>query len=402
MTAAAGRSERSVLVLEQGGRGGVTDYSAALVEALAADGWEVHLATAVDHVLAPIPGVRFHLVFRYVRDRSALGRWLRRSRLSRVVNGLAYVAAVARLVPVARRTGLVHNQGGEFPPLTVVAFAVFRAVGARIVHTPHNTFERGRGLRRSRALVDRLATRIVLHAQADLANLAPADRGRAVVVPHGSYTPLARQAAPVTRAQARAALGLDPDAAVTLLFGQLRADKGLGDVLKAALALPTLRVLVAGEELGALAAETERLAALGDRVTVRAGFQSMDDTGLLFAATDTVVLPYRLASMSGVLLLAYGFARPVIVYPAGGLPEAVVDGETGWICAAADPAALTVVLGEAARGGWAECERRGRAGARLAEERFSWPAIARQTAAVYAQASGRPAPEAARADEVAA
>ena len=57
----------------------------------------------------------------------------------------------------------------------------------------------------------------------------------------------------------------------------------------------------------------------------------------LFAATDTVALPYRAASQSGVLLLAYGFARPVIVYPVGGLLEAVIDGETGWICARAIP-----------------------------------------------------------------
>ena len=70
----------------------------------------------------------------------------------------------------------------------------------------------------------------------------------------------------------------------------------------------------------------------------------MTEAAVLFAATDTVVLPYRVASQSGVLLLAYGFRRPVIVYPVGGLVEAVIGGETGWICERADADALARAL----------------------------------------------------------
>ena len=66
----------------------------------------------------------------------------------------------------------------------------------------------------------------------------------------------------------------------------------------------------------------------------------MTQAAQLFAAADAVVLPYEVASQSGVLLLAYGFQRPVVVYPVGGLLEAVIDGETGWICARSDVEAL--------------------------------------------------------------
>jgi D-inositol-3-phosphate glycosyltransferase len=89
------------------------------------------------------------------------------------------------------------------------------------------------------------------------------------------------------------------------------------------------------------------------------------------------------ASQSGVLLLAYGFARPVVAYPVGGLFESVVDGETGWLCARPDVDALVGALGQTMQAGWAECERRGEAGARLAHERYAWPAIARSTGDVY-------------------
>ena len=115
----------------------------------------------------------------------------------------------------------------------------------------------------------------------------------------------------------------------------------------------------------------------------------MREAAELFAATDMVVLPYRAASQSGVLLLAYGFKRPVIVYPVGGLPEAVLDGETGWICARADVDALGDALAAAADAGWAECRRRGDAGAALAEERFAWPTIARRTGEVYLELLAR-------------
>jgi glycosyltransferase involved in cell wall biosynthesis len=116
---------------------------------------------------------------------------------------------------------------------------------------------------------------------------------------------------------------------------------------------------------------------------VREGYLDMHEAAQLFAATDTVALPYAVASQSGVLLLAYGFHRPVVVYPVGGLPEAVLDGETGWICARADVDGLVGALSASVDAGWRECRRRGEAGARYAEERYAWPAIARRTGDLY-------------------
>jgi glycosyltransferase involved in cell wall biosynthesis len=84
-----------------------------------------------------------------------------------------------------------------------------------------------------------------------------------------------------------------------------------------------------------------------------------------------------------VLLLAYGFARPVIIYPAGGMAEAVIDGETGWICPSADVDSLARMLAASVEAGRAECLRRGEAGRALAQERFAWPVIARRTSDVY-------------------
>jgi alpha-maltose-1-phosphate synthase len=63
--------------------------------------------------------------------------------------------------------------------------------------------------------------------------------------------------------------------------------------------------------------------------------------------------------------------------------EAVIDGETGWICERADVESLAAALAASVSAGAQECLRRGAAGEQLAEERFAWPAIARRTAVLY-------------------
>jgi glycosyltransferase involved in cell wall biosynthesis len=390
--AATLKTERRLLMIEQGGQGGIADYTAQLTRELAAQGWQVELATADDHHYSPAPGVTVHRVFHYLRGHTLLSRGSRRYRLGWIVNGVRFLTALPRLTRLARRVDLVHVQSWETPALGLIAIAGMRLAGATIVQTEHNTFERGGHLVRTRTVLHRalarLTARTIVHTQADLAGVAPRMKSRVAVIPHGEYGGLARTGGVADREAARAALGIAPDAPVTLVFGQLRTDKGFADLLQALRRVPSLHLLVGGKELGALAAARAELQSpeLRERVTVREGFLEMSEAAQLFAATDTVALPYKVASQSGVLLLAYGFQRPVIVYPVGGLTESVQDGETGWICARADPAGLATALADSVAAGWPECRRRGEAGAAFAQERFAWPAIAGRTGALYDEA----------------
>ncbi|WP_445149032.1 glycosyltransferase [Baekduia sp. Peel2402] len=379
-----------VLVIEQGGRGGVADYTAALASALAADGARVDLATARDQTsYRDVPeGVQVRTVFRYVRDASPIGRLVRRARLGRVANGLLFVAAIPRLAWLARRADVVHTEGWEDLRLGVLAVGALRAVGATVVQTEHNTFEREASLERTRKTLARMTARTIVHTESDLPRAYATERGAVDVIPHGEYGGLARTGGDGDRARARAALGVPVDAPAVLLFGQLRSDKGLGDLLGAALEVEALHVIVAGEDLGAPAAERDAIAALGSRLHLRAEFIPMSDAADLFAAADAVVLPYKRASQSGVLLLAYGFGRPVVAYPVGGLAEAVEDGETGWLSAAPSPDALAEALRAVVAAGPDEAARRGANGRELAETRFAWDAIARRTRDTYAKARG--------------
>ncbi|HST38550.1 MAG TPA: glycosyltransferase family 4 protein [Conexibacter sp.] len=385
MSAAAQR--RRVLLVEEGGVGGVADYSAELAAALARGGWEVALATARDHQYPPAPGVTVHRLFPYVRGRGALGRRVRALGLSKAVNGATHLAATAPLLALARASDVVHVQGGEFPPLGAAQALAVRALRTPLVWTPHNTFERGRHAHaRANATIRRCAARIVVHSQYDRGMLPAADQAKTAVIAHGEYGGLARRGGPLADgAAARAWLGLPADATVALLFGQLRADKGVRDLLEAALELPELRVVLAGKDLGVLAEVADLRAdpRLRERLLVREGFVPAEEANRLFAAADVAVLPYQRASASGVLLLAYGNARPVVAYPVGGLPEYVEDGTTGWLCASATPAALAETLRAVAASSPDELRARGEAAQRLSAERFGWDAIAAETGALY-------------------
>lgn len=383
------RRRGRLLMIEQGGRGGVADYTAALVRALAEEGWSIKLATAADHRYEPVPGVTVCRVFRYLRDERRLDRTLRRRGLGRIVNGLRFLLALPRLARLARDVEMVHTQGWETPYLGLVAIACLRLARRPVVQTAHNTFERASSSLRTRLLVRRMTGRLtaatIVHTRADLGRVRRWVGDRAVVIPHGEYGGLARRGGSAERGASREALGIDREVPVTLMFGQLRTDKGLDDLAEAVGRVPPVHLLVAGQDAGALKDAEQGLARLRveGRLTVREGFLELGEVAMVFAAADTVALPYRAASQSGVLLLAYGFERPVIVYPSGGLVEAVQDGQTGWVCARADVDALAAALAASAAAGRDECRRRGRHGNELAQGSFAWPVIAKRTSELY-------------------
>lgn len=383
----------SLLVLEPLGRGGIADYTAEWVSALAGQGRTVELVTAFDHRYAFPPGVPVHVhpIVRWLRGDTPLRRALRRARLGPVVNAVLFVAALPRIGLLARRSGLVHIQGHYHPPLLALTAALMRLLRIPVVHTPHDTFDRFRDHPAARRAVAHWTAATIVHVRADVERVSARARHRVTHIPHGEYGGLARSSGGADPRTARARLGIAEDRVVVLLFGQMRHDKGIRDFLEALLAAPEVTGLVAGEDIGGLdaAADLVERPGLHDRLVVREGFLELPEVAVCFAAADAVALPYRVVSQSGVLLLAYGFARPVVVYPVAALQESVVDGETGWIAEAATPAALTAALRAVAAAGRAESARRGAAGARLAEERYSWPAIARRTEELYARLEGR-------------
>ena len=138
--------------------------------------------------------------------------------------------------------------------------------------------------------------------------------------------------------------------------------------------LPAVRLLVAGdgEHREALVART---AALG--LSPAVAFLGRADAGrvqALLAGARALVVPSTYEGMPLVVLEAMAAGVPVVASRVSGIPEVVVDGETGWLVPPEDPealaAALTAVLADPA-----EAARRGAAGRARVAERFR-PAVA--------------------------
>ncbi len=118
-----------------------------------------------------------------------------------------------------------------------------------------------------------------------------------------------------------------------------------------------------------------------------AGWHGHDELPNLLAASDVVVLPSVREQFGQVLVEGMACARPPIAVDAFGPAEIVRHGETGWLVEPDDPISLANALVEAINRPF-ERRRRGRAAAADARERFSWPALAAEVAAVYDVARG--------------
>jgi starch synthase len=198
-------------------------------------------------------------------------------------------------------------------------------------------------------------------------------------------------------------LGVDPDGRSVIFVGRITRQKGLPYLLRAAASLPAdvQLVLCAGApDTPEIMAEVEGL--MADLKASRDGVVWIPEmlpraqvTALLSAAT-VFACPSIYEPLGIVNLEAMACELAVVATATGGIPEVVVDGETGWLVPIdqkqdgsgipLDPerfvadlaAALTDAVSDPDR-----AERMGLAGRRRAEESFSWASIGDQTNRVY-------------------
>jgi glycosyltransferase involved in cell wall biosynthesis len=100
-----------------------------------------------------------------------------------------------------------------------------------------------------------------------------------------------------------------------------------------------------------------------------------------FAAADIVTIPYVSATQSGIVQLAFGFSKPVIVGNVGGLTEVVEHQRNGYLVAPRDPEAIANAVLD-----FYECHREQPMIQNIeqAQSRFSWEAMA-ETIAILAR-----------------
>ncbi|MCB1758894.1 MAG: glycosyltransferase [Gammaproteobacteria bacterium] len=188
-------------------------------------------------------------------------------------------------------------------------------------------------------LVLKKGTRFVAHTRADQKNLHSLVPGAAITVhPHPIYDQFPEPLGSLPR---RKSLEL-------LFYGFVRPYKGLDTLIEALgkIAQRDVMLTIAGEFWEGKQALVDRIEQLGisDLIEMRAYYHSEQDTAELFSRADMVVLPYRSATGSGVIMLAYNYNRPVLVTSVGGLADVVEQGRTGFVVPPEDPEAIAGLL----------------------------------------------------------
>ncbi len=258
-------------------------------------------------------------------------------------------------------------------PLTAWLVGHARRQGIRTISICHNVLphERSRVDRFLARLALQQADRLIVHSRAQqkvAQDLLPGCV--TTVTPHPSYASF--QVNHWTREQARAQLNLTGN--VLLFFGLVRPYKGLLDLIEA---LPAVLVeidatlLAVGEVWGGAEMYRSRVAELGLQAKVQFidRYVSNDEAAMYFAAADLCVLPYREATGSGVLQLAFGLGVPVVATRTGGMDEVVEDGVTGLLVEPGDVAGLSHAI---VRYFCEEHAATFRGNLQTARDRFSW------------------------------
>jgi glycosyltransferase involved in cell wall biosynthesis len=185
----------------------------------------------------------------------------------------------------------------------------------------------------------------------------------------------------------RARRGIAASEMVLLSVGRLERNKGF-HLLASALAgwrdRPGWTWVLAGEGPNAGGIDAAVGAAGISRAVRRVGRVADDELHAWYEAADVFVHPTVYEGSSLVTLEAMAHGRPVLATRAGGLPDKVRPGETGWLVPPGDAASLAQGLEEAvrARPSW---RRLGDAGRRLAESAFDWPVVERSLRSLYAE-----------------
>ena len=208
----------------------------------------------------------------------------------------------------------------------------------KLVFICHNVFPH------ERFPMDRLLCKMVLKQgdyfvvqshldEKDLLQVRP--DAKYVVTPHPTYDVF--NMSNMSKEAARKILEVKEETPLLLFFGFVREYKGLKYLLRAMPAIkaqiPNIQLWVVGdfgedkEDYIKLIEENH----LGDNIVVVEGYIPDQEVEKYFAATDLVVLPYISATQSGIVQIAYGFEKPVVVTNVGGLPDVVDHEQTGLI-----------------------------------------------------------------------
>lgn len=228
--------------------------------------------------------------------------------------------------------------------LFILSVLIFRFRGIPIVYTVHNIESHDQKhpvLERAlwRVFIPRVSLFHHLNSWSvrELKTLWPTSAPH-IVVPHPDYRPIL--SAEVSRAGARAQLGLPETAFVFLSFGLIRPYKGFKELIRAFSGhreSDAILVLAGRAADPGYAASIRSQAARDERIHFIEGFAEQPQLELMLSACDLVVLAHRRMNNSGIAVMALSAGRPVLGPPMGALLDLREQAGHSWVQYFTDP-----------------------------------------------------------------
>jgi glycosyltransferase involved in cell wall biosynthesis len=355
-------------------RRGAEVFASSLVEALAGFGVEQCVV-----VLRPDGEARVPFAAPVIAPRGS----------GRRVSGLRMEPGRVRAVREALRgfrPDAVQAHGGE--PLKYV-LAAERGYGGRSVYRRIGDaaqFGTSRLRERAHVALMRRPARVITVAEvlrSELVSRFGLPPSRVVTIPNGVTL---RSLEPSrSRTETRDWLGITREARVVLSLGALTWEKdpvGHVRIVAAVADRPGVMHVIAGDGPLRTRVEAEIVAAGATDRTLMLGRR--DDVPDLLAASDVLLLASRSEGMPACVIEAGMVGLPVAAYALSGVPEVVVDGETGRLASPGDVRALAAALRELLHDD-EQRRRMGEAASDRCRERFDIEVVAPRYLDVYEQ-----------------
>jgi D-inositol-3-phosphate glycosyltransferase len=276
----------------------------------------------------------------------------------------------------------------------------YKLFGKKIIFTAHNIYKEARDNRAtplrwlSLKIMYHLADRIIVHTpkmKQELCSLFRISTEKVIIIPHGINNKVQNNG--LTQENARRKLGIISAAHIVLFFGQIDEYKGIETLIDAAALLvkkdPSILLIIAGKPKRKSEYILKLKMQINEKmpeknVLLQLRFIPDNEVETYFSSADCVVLPYKKIFQSGVIFLAYRFGIPIIATNVGSFSEDVIDEVTGFICRPDDAEDMAAQLSRYFNSTLFYRREETRASIiRLAEKKYSWTDIGRQTYEVY-------------------
>jgi D-inositol-3-phosphate glycosyltransferase len=370
-------------------------YIDDLCNALSSRGVSIRLITSVplfEHVELTGSYEVEYLFFQLLEGR--IKNFQRKSpNFRRAVKALSYPAGLWRTWQELKSKpgGIFHVQWALLPLLDAELLKALRAKNWRIVYTIHDLLSESASLPsylQLRRLLKQMDA-VIVHTPGLAARLGAdfgevRDRLHVIPIP-GTAFPLPTAA---EKSHSRLLLGLPQDVPVLLFFGLIKPYKGLEYLLTALPEVlkefPTAKLVVAGElmmPIGPLENLIDHLK-IRDALDLRLVFIPQSEVAHYFHAADLVVAPYVEISASAVVRQAQGYGLPIVATRVGGLPEMILEGESGFLVPPCSSEAIAAAICQGLRNPPMLAKMGRRAYLNL-KQNLTWDQIAQVTLELY-------------------